>query len=224
MRVLTFFAISIMLCAYAQQASSQDFDTNYVKRFGWGSICVSDKGLPPRKSFDSSFFNYKNGMFYLKADPSTTFNVRFTYKDGKTLGQHIENEQKRFKKSDLVKDSVGVVLRIWTSHDINGKMIDKGWPNKFEDRPKWEELGNYGGLANDNMLKTTCDAFDWGEISGEIGWLKQWMQNSKPGYKIYMAVLGTFEVLDWLHLDALGRPKKMRVYTKPLSAGVVELY
>jgi len=214
----------MLVCGITLQADSMDFDSNYLKQFGWGSICISDKGLPSRKSFDPSFFNYKKGVFYLKADPSTTLNVRFLYKNGKTLGQHIESEQTRFKKSDLVKDSAGVVLRIWTSHDINGNLIDKGWTNKLEDKPKWEELGSYGGLANENMLKTVCDAFDWGEISGEIGWLKQWMQIAKPGYKIYLAVLGTFEVLDWLHLDALGKPKKMRVYSKPLSAGVVELY
>lgn len=223
MRVVTLISTCMLVFLCIHQLNGQDFDPNYLKNFGWGAICVSDKGLPARKSYDPSFFNYKNGVFYLKADPSTSINTRFFYKNGKTLGYHIESEQKRFKTSDLVKDSVGVVLRIWTSHDINGKSVDKGWPNKLEDKPAWEELGSYGGLANDNMLNTTCDAFDWQEISGEIGWLKQWMKIAKPGYKIYLAVLGTFEVLDWLHLDAFGKPKKMRVYTKPLAAGVVEM-
>ena len=122
-----------------------------------------------------------------------------------------------------------MVLQMWTSHDENGKS-NMGkysvWPKKLADSPNWREFStmkyntensdrNNNGYTWENLNPDDPDNYSGGS-------LEKWLENAKPGYKIYIQFFHSIVInYQW---DAFKQQWNTMLYQdKPFAAGTIEI-
>lgn len=175
----------IVLLAAATVASAAELDPAYVKAFGWGKICVSDKGFPAKASFDASLFNYKDGKFVISSGGENGINYRMLTKDGKTYGFYINKlKQANAQKMKTFRGNFHRVL-IFVSHDEDGKQLFDKWPTKLSDQPQWNPMMKVEQDI-ETAVNWTGAAATWDDICQFSGQLGRWLKDAKPGYRVYI--------------------------------------
>ena len=179
-----------------------DLDPKYIEKFGYGSICVSDKGYPQYDKYDESFFDYRNGKFYI--DKKSALNMRAILPEGK-------------KYIDLLKDFIAkcpnyseddalekIVWRFFASHDKNGKKIYENFPPSNSEMLKelaYSTSEKELAFVTADLSLRNVEARDWttsgmpynnGELIPLIG---TWLNEAQTGWQLYIVhTVGYLEV------------------------------
>lgn len=190
---LLLLAISFTLClTFYAFKPTQDPDPGYIKTFGWGSICVSEKGYPAIDKYDASQFDYRDGKFFVKAN--TKFDMRAILPEGKTYGSLIDDFmiRKPFEQGNYVKR---IFWRIFASHDAKGNKINHpNWPPTAADMlsehdymTSEKELCFAALYCMDDVPTWNSSGASWGDDKTHLVMLVgNWLSNAKPGYQLYV--------------------------------------
>lgn len=209
-------------------AGAAELDQGYVKAFGWGSICVSERGMPVKDRFDASLFTYQQGKFMVTAGGDKEINLRSILKDGKTYGHYLNALKKaNAEKMKTYKEDY-TRYTFWVSHDYEGQQLFDTWPTSLSMVPKWAvptfkvESGLTTGTAWNG---SSCS---WQNISEASGKLRMFLEQAKPGWRIYVnheaGFIRTAPELKYWDKDVLRYVTPIQyVSTGPLAACTIEV-
>jgi hypothetical protein len=185
MKILRSLNLSIIL--FSCICSAQTFDPAYVNTFGSGVIIASIAGYPAFDKYDPAQFDLRDGKFYVKGSKETTIDLRVILPKGTTAGKLIDKLKKEKPQNLKHKKAEYSLWQVWTSHTPDGRQnfTDRSpWPVKLSDVPKWSAPTCDKYFTIDDESKTyTTSGFRWQD--GLSSSLSDWLENSKPGYKIY---------------------------------------
>jgi hypothetical protein len=171
---------------------AEDPDPGYIKAFGWGSVCVSEKGYPNLDKYDAAQFDFRDGKFYVKAN--TSFNMRAILPEGKTYGSLIDDfmTRKPYEQENFVKR---IFWRIFVSHDAKGNKISyANWPpapgdmlSEHNYMTSEKELCFSALYCMDDVPTWNSSGASWGDDKTHLVMLVgDWLSKAKPGYQIYI--------------------------------------
>ncbi len=188
--------VLVLFLASSLAALAKVLDNGYVKAFGWGSICASLNGIPEKDKFDPSQFDYDKTarVFYVKGGPGARLDLRALLPQGKTYADFMALLKK--KKSNLLKNQKWDYLAwyTWSSHDQAGNQLYDKWPSRPGEIPGWKVLNwmrsNYENAKNWNGSYLGWDDGQAPEFRLD---LSSWLENAKPGWKLYVVHTVGFE-------------------------------
>lgn len=205
-----------------------ELDQGYVKAFGWGSICASERGMPAKDRFDASMFTYQQGKFMVSAGGDKEINFRALLKDGKTYGHYLNALKKA--NADKMKTYKENYTRytFWVSHDLEGQQIFDTWPTSLNMTPKWSlPLFNVeSGLTSGTVWNGS--ACSWQMINEVSGKLRMFLEHAQPGWRIYVnheaGFIRSAPELKYWDKDVLRHVTPIQyVSTGPLAACTIEV-
>ena len=125
MKNILFFTLllSFSLTLGFVQFFLDELDPGYINKFGYGSICVTDKGYPSINKYDESQFDFKDGKFYIKTSGSSRLDFRAILPEGKTYRMLAEDFISRTPNYDDVYFEKKIIWRIFVSHNQKGEKI-----------------------------------------------------------------------------------------------------
>ncbi len=167
----------------------------YRKTFGDGIIIFSDKGLPERKNFDASMYDYRDGMWYVKSGQESQINLRIFLPKGRNVSSYIKDLKK--SKPENLKYHSGdlLIVKVFRSHDHMGNdLLAAGghkWPKTVTEIPKWE-TESFEIMMNVEETSTDTDpGASW--VNNLRSRLYGIMPFTQPGQKLYFVVQFAYE-------------------------------
>ncbi|RPI16136.1 MAG: hypothetical protein EHM58_12515 [Ignavibacteriae bacterium] len=176
-----------------------DLDPGYISTFGYGSLCVSDKGYPAKDKYDASQFDFKNGKFYIDGK-KYALNVRAILPEGKTY-RMLLNEFVA-KRPDYADDDAEekMIWRVFVSHNKKGEKNYSSFPLSNS------EIVNELSYATSEKelafiplnLQLWEEHADWNSSgikhSDFQSLVDDWMFDAKPGWQMYIVhTVGYYE-------------------------------
>lgn len=167
-------------------AGAAELDKGYVKAFGWGSICASERGMPVKDRFDASQFTYQQGKFMVTSGADKQLNLRSFLKDGKTYGQFLSALKKANAEKMKTHRNDYMRYTFWASHNLEGQKLYETWPTSLSTEPKWDlplckvEADPSNGLSWDG---SSCS---WQMINEASGKIMLFLQYAQPGWRLYV--------------------------------------
>jgi hypothetical protein len=172
---------------------TSDLDPQYIQKFGYGSICVSDKGYPKVDKYDESQFDFKNGKFYI--DKKSSLNLRAILPEGKKYQDFLSDFISRrpdYKEEDAAEK---IIWRVFASHDVKGNKIYASFPpansemlNELAYMTSEKELA----FVTVDMSLRQPEVRQW-ETSGVpygssdlVGPVENWLNLAKSGWQLYI--------------------------------------
>jgi hypothetical protein len=182
--VVTFFSLASV---------TDDLDPQYIQKFGYGSICASDKGYPKIDKFDESQFDFRDNKFYI--DKKSSLNLRAILPEGKKY-QDLLNDLIS-KRPDYSEDNAQekIVWRVFASHDVKGKKIYENFPPANSEMLKelqYQTSDKELAFVTVDMSLRQPEVREWktsgipyanSELVPLIG---NWLNEAKPGWQLYI--------------------------------------
>lgn len=188
------FVFFVLVSAFLSIASvTDDPDSRYIQKFGYGSICVSDKGYPKIDAFDESQFDYRNGKFYI--DKKSALNLRAILPEGKRYLDLLNDFISRCP--DYKEDGAyeKIVWRIFASHDAKGNKIYENFPPANSDMPKtlaYKTSDKELAFVTVDMSLKQPEVREWTSsgipyANSELVMLAgNWLNSAKTGWQLYI--------------------------------------
>lgn len=189
--VLIFIVSIVTFFSFASVTS--DLDPQYIQKFGYGSICVSDKGYPKIDKFDDSQFNFKNGKFYI--DKKTALNLRAILPEGKRYLDLLNDFISR--RPDYSEDNATekIIWRVFASHDVKGNKIYSSFPpansemlNELAYSTSEKELAFVTvdmSLRQPEVREWTTSGIPYAN-SELVPLVGNWLNQAKSGWQLYI--------------------------------------
>jgi hypothetical protein len=189
--VLIFIVSIVTFFSFASVTS--DLDPQYIQKFGYGSICVSDKGYPKIDKFDDSQFNFKNGKFYI--DKKTALNLRAILPEGKRYLDLLNDFISR--RPDYSEDNATekIIWRVFASHDVKGNKIYASFPpansdmlNELAYSTSEKELAFVTvdmSLRQPEVREWTTSGIPYAN-SELVPLVGNWLNQAKSGWQLYI--------------------------------------
>ncbi len=188
----TKITLGILLTALISSAAvSAELDPAYLKNFSPGIILVSSKGFPAKDKFDMALFNYSEGLFNIIASDNTELNFRLLLKDSKTFGFYVDKVRKANQKKARTRTSDFCRVYFFASH-TDGSEAAKSWPKSLADKPDWEPMFYIENTISNESAQWTTSAISWQEIMSNTEALKDWLNDARKGYKLYLYAVAGF--------------------------------
>ena len=213
------FVLLILGAAY-----SMEYDKQYAKTYGTGSIIIADT-LPLRDKFVKSQVDFKKGVSYIKGGEGAALCFRAFLKDGKDYNYYMKIFKKGYAADKIVEGSERIVVKFWASHSFRGDKQMETWPTKLSDGEDLSSSGQIGHIDLDisEVMDYKDTGADWDNIKENFdGAIENWLVNAKPGYKLYLSLNISLVVnTDW---DPYAQKwNTMYCQSAPLAAGTVEI-
>jgi hypothetical protein len=175
----------VILSLTVQLVTASSLDPNYIKNFGWGKVIVSDKAAPAFEKCDMSIFDYRDGVFYIKGGSGAAMHGRTLIRDGKTYAYFLNKLEQSNPEKLKTRTETLTYYHVWVSHDMDGNKLYNKWPSNVTEEPHWQSLDKFTYTTDSTTLARNGGVIPWSKF--ERSWrLKQWLENAKPGYKIYI--------------------------------------
>lgn len=189
--VLIFVVSVVTFFSFASVTS--DLDPQYIQKFGYGSICVSDKGYPKIEKFDDSQFDFRGGKFYI--DKKTSLNLRAILPEGKKYQDFLSDFISRcpaYKEDNAIEK---IVWRVFASHDVKGNKIYESFPPANSDMLKelaYKTSDKELAFITVDMSLRQPEVRQW-ETSGIpyanselVPLVGNWLNQAKSGWQLYI--------------------------------------
>jgi hypothetical protein len=124
-KLSTFIIVSLFSFLFSSSVLT-DLDPQYIQKFGYGSICASDKGYPAIDKFVESQFDFRNGKFYI--DKKSSLNLRAILPEGKRYLDLLNDFTSRSTGYSEDNALEKIVWRVFASHDVKGNKIYQSFP------------------------------------------------------------------------------------------------
>lgn len=187
--------VSMVIVAASLSIASvpSDLDPRYIEKFGYGSICVSDKGYPVIDKFDESQFDYRNGVFFI--EPNKQLNVRAILPEGKKYIDYLNDFISRtpgYTEDDALEK---IVWRVFASHDLKGNKIYGSFPPSNSEMLKslsYKTSDKELAFVTVDMSLRQPEVREWttsgipysnSELVPLVG---QWLSSAKKGWQLYI--------------------------------------
>lgn len=190
--VLTIALFSVLFISSAM--SPNELDPKYIEKFGYGSICATDKKYPVIDKFDESLFDFKNGKFYISKN--TALHMRAILPEGKKyidLLKEFTSKMPEYSEDNALEK---IVWRIFASHDVKGNKIYENFPPSPSDMLKevtyMTSEKELAFLTLDMSLRTpevrewTTSGIEYNSTKDYSMLIGNWLQNAKPGWQLYI--------------------------------------
>jgi hypothetical protein len=186
--------ISISVVTFLSVSSvTSDLDPQYISKFGYGSICVSDKGYPAIGKFDASQFDFRNGKFYI--DKKSSLNLRAILPEGKTYLDLLNDFISRTPEYSADNATEKIVWRVFASHDLNGNKVYANFPPSNSEMLKelaYKTSDKELAFVTVDMSLRQPEVRDW-ETSGIpyanselVPLIGNWLNAAKSGWQLYI--------------------------------------
>lgn len=191
-KVLFVFIFSV-ITFFSFAAITSDLDPQYVQKFGYGSICVSDKGYPIIDKYDASQFDFKNGKFYI--DKKTSLNLRAILPEGKKYIDLLNDFISRCPNYSEDNALEKIVWRVFASHDVKGNKIYASFPPANSDMLKelaYKTSEKELAFITVDMSLRQPEVREWNTSgipyanSELIPLIGNWLNQAKSGWQLYI--------------------------------------
>lgn len=192
----TFLVLVVSLVTFFSLASAvTDLDPQYVQKFGYGSICATNKGYPVIDKYVESQFDFRNGKFYI--DKKSSLNLRAILPEGKKYIDLLNDFISR--RPDYTEDNAveKIIWRVFASHNAKGKKIYDNFPPQNSEMLKElsymtseKELAFITvdmSLRQPEVRDWATSGLSWSEANSQLQLLVgSWLNEAKPGWQLYI--------------------------------------
>ena len=189
-----FLIFTISVVSFLSYASvTSDLDPQYISKFGYGSICASDKGYPAINKFDESQFDFRNGKFYI--DKKSSLNLRAILPEGKRYLDLLNDFTSRSPGYSEDNALEKIVWRVFASQDVKGNKIYTNFPPSNSEMLKelaYKTSDKELAFVTVDMSLRQPEVREW-ETSGIpyanselVPLIGNWLNVAKPGWQLYI--------------------------------------